>query len=65
MLVIVAALILVLAASSAFLWFVCRRAPDGYENDSGFHVTAGIEPSAKPVVRKALKPHHDHEPIAA
>lgn len=65
---IVIACLLVLAASAAFIGYLSLRAPEGYEDQNGFHVTAESEHAMKtvnPTEVSAIKPHDDHEPIAA
>ena len=65
---IVTACLLVIAASAAFIWYLCLRAPEGFEDQNGFHITAESEHAGKtanPMDASAIKPHDDHEPIAA
>ena len=68
MLMIVAACLLVLGASVAFVWFLCLRAPEAYEDQTGFHQTADSESAMKSsnsIGATPIKAHNDHEPIAA
>ena len=68
MLTIVIACFLMVAAGGAFVWFQCLRAPEGYEDQNGFHQIADPEVAAKPATGVApaeIKTHSDHEPIAA
>ena len=68
MVTIITVFILVMAASAAFIWFLCGRAPEGYEDQTGFHQTAEAAFAAKPagsIEVATIKAHDDHEPIAA
>lgn len=68
MLTIIISAMLVLTMSSAFVWFLCLRAPEGYEDKSGFHYVAEPEPAIKMTSQSrtvARKSHNDHEPLAA
>ena len=59
---------LVIAVSAAFIWYLSAGAPEGYENESGFHYSAKSDAPvkvAKKSVPATLATHNDHEPIAA
>lgn len=60
---------LVIAVSAAFIWFLSAGAPEGYENESGFHYSAKSAAAVKqPEVKSVpatINAHNDHEPIAA
>lgn len=60
---------LVIGVSAAFIWYLTAGAPEGYENESGFHYSAKSAAVAKKPVSKSvsatLETHDDHEPIAA
>ena len=60
---------LVIGGSVAFIWFLSAGAPEGYENESGFHYSAKAASAAKKVASKSvpspLAAQDDHEPIAA
>lgn len=60
---------LVIVVSAAFIWFLSAGAPEGYENQTGFHYTAKSAAEVKkPAVKSVpatLETHNDHEPIAA
>ena len=60
---------LVIVVSAAFIWFLSAGAPEGYENESGFHYSAKSAALAKKPERKSapatLEAHNDHELIAA
>jgi len=65
---IVIACLLVVAACTAFIWYLCLRAPEGYEDQTGFHQTAESTLAGKSVDQiggTAIKAHDDHAPIAA
>lgn len=60
---------LVIGVSAAFIWFLTAGAPEGYENESGFHYSAKSAVVAKKPAAKSvpatIEAHNDHEPIAA
>ena len=59
---------LVIAVSAAFIWFLSAGAPEGYENESGFHYSAKSAAAVKGATKSSpatLAAHNDHEPIAA
>lgn len=58
---------LVIGVSVAFIWYLSAGAPEGYENESGFHYSAKsavVAKAAKTSVTATLSAHDDHEPIA-
>jgi len=68
MLIILTAGILVVAVSVVAVWYVCLQAPEGYEDQTGFHVTAESAIAVKSANQNCsapLKSQNDHEPIAA
>jgi hypothetical protein len=59
---------LVIGVSAAFIWFLTAGAPEGYENESGFHYSPKSVVAKKPAVKSVpatIEAHNDHEPIAA
>lgn len=67
MVIVLTVSFLVIAVSAAFIWFL-SSAPEGYENETGFHYSTKSSVAAKPVVKAApatLAAHNDHEPLAA
>ena len=60
---------LVIGVSVAFIWYLSAGAPEGYENESGFHYsTKSAVTAKKPTSDSApatLATRNDHEPIAA
>lgn len=68
MLMIVIACLLVMTASGAFVCYLSMRAPEGHEDQNGFHFAPESKPAEKtetPRAVTAIKAHDDHEPIAA
>jgi len=60
--------VLVIGVSLAFIWWLSARAPEGYEDQTGFHQTAESEFALKADGASnpaTLKTHDDHAPIAA
>ena len=52
--------LLVALAAAAALWSALKQAPEGYEDDTGFHATAPVrtvEPSRHPVVKAKEADH--------
>jgi len=59
---------LVIGVSVAFIWCLSAGAPEGYENEAGFHYSAKSAVAVKSAdksVPSTLDTHNDHEPIAA
>lgn len=70
MAIVITAFALLIVISLALVWIATVRAPEGYEDESGFHYTAETiiaeeKPMGKPRPLTAVKAHDDHEPIAA
>ena len=68
MLIILTAGTLVMALCLAYVWHLCIKAPEGTEDEAGFHYSAKAEIALKTASAErpvALKSHNDHEPIAA
>jgi hypothetical protein len=68
MVLVLTACILVMVMSAGYVWYLSLRAPEGFEDEAGFHQTAESELTAKTsnqISPVPLKRHDDHEPIAA
>ena len=68
MLIVLTASILVMVVSAGYVWYLSLQAPEGYEDQAGFHQTAESElalKKAEQIAPTPLKAHDDHEPIAA